>query len=82
VAIARALINTPQIILADEPSGNLDSENTLELNKLFFALRDEFKQTFVIVTHNSDLANMCDRKIILRDGLIAEESKVSSKSKD
>ena len=71
VAIARALINTPQIILADEPSGNLDSENTQELNKLFFALRDEFKQTFVIVTHNADLANMCDRKLVLKDGLFA-----------
>ncbi len=68
VAIARALINTPQIILADEPSGNLDSENTMELNKLFFALRDEFKQTFVIVTHNTALADMCDRKLHLKDG--------------
>lgn len=68
VAIARALINTPKIILADEPSGNLDSENTLELNKLFFALREEFKQTFVIVTHNVELANMCDRKLVLKDG--------------
>lgn len=68
VAIARALINTPQIILADEPSGNLDSENTQELNRLFFALRDEFNQTFVIVTHNPDLANMCDQKLVLKDG--------------
>ncbi len=71
VAIARALINTPKIILADEPSGNLDSENTQELNKLFFALRDEFKQTFVIVTHNAELAGMCDRKLVLKDGRFA-----------
>ncbi|MFH0999220.1 MAG: ABC transporter ATP-binding protein [Bacteroidota bacterium] len=68
VAIARALINTPRIILADEPSGNLDSENTQELHKLFFALRDEFKQTFIIVTHNVELAAMCDRKLVLKDG--------------
>ncbi|MBN2236215.1 MAG: ABC transporter ATP-binding protein [Bacteroidales bacterium] len=72
VAIARALINTPKIILADEPSGNLDSENTQELHKLFFDLRNEFKQTFVIVTHNLELANMCDRKLVLRDGRFAE----------
>ncbi len=71
VAIARALINTPQIILADEPSGNLDSENTQELHRLFFALRDEFKQTFVIVTHNLELAGMCDRKLVLKDGRFA-----------
>jgi len=71
VAIARALINTPKIILADEPSGNLDSENTKELNKLFFQLRDEFKQTFVIVTHNAELAAMCDRKLVLKDGRFA-----------
>jgi lipoprotein-releasing system ATP-binding protein len=68
IAIARALINTPKLILADEPSGNLDSENTKELHKLFFALRQEFKQTFVIVTHNIELANMCDRKLVLKDG--------------
>jgi len=72
VAIARALINTPQIILADEPSGNLDSENTQELHKLFFALREEFKQTFVIVTHNAELAGMCDRKLVLKDGRFAD----------
>lgn len=71
VAIARALINTPRIILADEPSGNLDSENTQELHKLFFALRDEFKQTFIIVTHNVELAAMCDRKLVLKDGRFA-----------
>lgn len=71
VAIARALINTPRIILADEPSGNLDSENTQELHKLFFALRDEFKLTFIIVTHNVDLAAMCDRKLVLKDGRFA-----------
>ncbi|HAG14923.1 MAG TPA: lipoprotein-releasing system ATP-binding protein LolD [Bacteroidales bacterium] len=68
IAIARALINSPKLILADEPSGNLDSENTKELHKLFFALRQEFKQTFVIVTHNIELANMCDRKLVLKDG--------------
>lgn len=77
VAIARALINTPQIILADEPSGNLDSENTQELNKLFFSLRDEFKQTFVIVTHNAELANMCDRTLVLKDGLFDENGSLN-----
>lgn len=68
VAIARALINKPAVILADEPSGNLDSANAKELHKLFFTLREQFKQTFVIVTHNEELANMSDRKITLKDG--------------
>lgn len=70
VAVARALINNPSIILADEPSGNLDSKNAKELHELFFKLRKEFNQTFVIVTHNEELANMADRKIVMRDGNI------------
>jgi lipoprotein-releasing system ATP-binding protein len=70
VAVARALINNPDIILADEPSGNLDSTNAKELHKLFFKLRDEFKQTFVIVTHNEELAGMADRKLVIKDGKI------------
>lgn len=70
VAVARALINSPALILADEPSGNLDSHNAQELHKLFFDLRKELNQTFVIVTHNNDLANMSDRKIQLQDGKI------------
>lgn len=68
VAVARALINRPSIILADEPSGNLDSKNSEELHQLFFELRDTFGQTFVIVTHNESLANMADRKIVMNDG--------------
>ena len=68
VAVARALINNPAIILADEPSGNLDSDNARELHNLFFKLRDEFNQTFVIVTHNDELANMADRKLVIKDG--------------
>ena len=70
VAVARALINQPKIIFADEPSGNLDSENANALHKLFFDVRKKFGTTFVIVTHNDSLANMADRKIILRDGEI------------
>ena len=73
VAVARALINNPKIIFADEPSGNLDSKNSEELHKLFFDLRDQFKQTFVIVTHNDSLANMADRKLIMRDGKFSTE---------
>lgn len=69
-AVARALINAPSIILADEPSGNLDSKTALELHQLFFKLRKEFDQTFVIVTHNAELAGMADRKIELADGLV------------
>ncbi len=71
VAVARALINNPAIIFADEPSGNLDSANSLELHKLFIKLRDEFHQTFVIVTHNEELANMSDRTVMMKDGLIS-----------
>jgi lipoprotein-releasing system ATP-binding protein len=70
VAIARALINNPAIIFADEPSGNLDSKNAEELHKLFFKLRDDLQQTFVIVTHNANLAAMADRKLEIRDGKI------------
>ncbi len=70
VAIARALINEPAVILADEPSGNLDDEATEEIHKLFFQLRDEFGQTFVIVTHDNRLAEMSDRKVILKEGRI------------
>lgn len=70
VAVARALINDPSIILADEPSGNLDTESAENLHNLFFKLRDEFGQTFVIVTHNNSLASMADRKIIIKDGII------------
>ena len=70
VAVARALINNPAVILADEPSGNLDSTSAKELHKLFFSLRDEFKQTFIIVTHNEELADMADRKLTIKDGII------------
>lgn len=70
IAVARALINGPKVIFADEPSGNLDSKNSEELHNLFFKLRDEFGQTFVIVTHNENLANMADRKLEMSDGLI------------
>ncbi|SJN30880.1 ABC transporter ATP-binding protein [Sphingobacterium faecium] len=68
VSVARALINNPFIILADEPSGNLDSENATALHQLFFDLRDKFQQTFVIVTHNEELARISDRTIHMRDG--------------
>ncbi len=70
IAVARALINDPDVILADEPSGNLDSASAVELHKLFFRLRDEFRQTFIIVTHNLELANMADRKLTIKDGII------------
>ena len=70
VAIARALINNPGVILADEPSGNLDSNSAMELHKLFFSLRERFRQTYVIVTHNTELAGMADRKLTIRDGVI------------
>ena len=70
VAVARALINNPSVILADEPSGNLDSANKKELHELFFRLRDEFNQTFVIVTHDEDLATMSDRVLHIKDGVV------------
>lgn len=75
VAVARALMNEPTIVMADEPSGNLDSVNSEQLHQLFFDLRDEFQQTFVIVTHNKDLAGMADRTLIMKDGEIVEEVK-------
>lgn len=70
VAVARALINNPSLILADEPSGNLDSDNAQKLHQLFFDLRDQFHQTFIIVTHNKELAQLSDRTILIKDGLI------------
>lgn len=70
VAVARALFNNPSVVLADEPSGNLDSAHAKELHMLFFELRDELQQTFVIVTHNEELADMADRKLVMRDGVI------------
>lgn len=70
VSVARALINNPEIILADEPTGNLDSNNSKELHQLFFDLKAKFNQTFVIVTHNEALAEMADRKLVMKDGLI------------
>lgn len=70
VAVARALANNPDLILADEPSGNLDTENAKNLHQLFFDLRDQFHQTFVIVTHNEELARLSDRRVVMRDGEI------------
>lgn len=72
VAVARALVNNPALIFADEPSGNLDSTNANELHHLFSELRDEFHQTFVIVTHNEHLAELSDRKVLMKDGLIVQ----------
>lgn len=70
VAVARALVNHPAIVLADEPSGNLDSHHAAELHQLFFKLRDHFQQTFVVVTHNENLANQADRRLVMKDGKI------------
>jgi lipoprotein-releasing system ATP-binding protein len=71
-AVARALINSPDLILADEPSGNLDSKNAIDLHKLFFDLRKEYGHTFIIVTHNEELARMADREIELKDGVVVK----------
>ena len=73
VAVARALINEPAVVLADEPSGSLDSKNKAELHQLFFDLRDKFGQTFVIVTHDEELAKLTDRTIHLRDGMVERD---------
>lgn len=73
IAVARSLINNPAVVFADEPSGNLDSESAENLHRLFFKLRDEFHQTFVIVTHNEELADMADRKLTMVDGKIINE---------
>ncbi|MHA7862836.1 ABC transporter ATP-binding protein [Flagellimonas marinaquae] len=73
VAVARSLMNNPSVVLADEPSGNLDSESADNLHQLFFKLRDEFGQTFVLVTHNMELADMADRKLTMVDGLIVSK---------
>lgn len=73
VAVARALINKPSVVLADEPSGNLDSNSSSELHQLFFKLRDELGQTFIIVTHNQELAHMADRKLTIHDGLLLNQ---------
>lgn len=75
VAVARALINSPDVILADEPSGNLDTVHKMELHNLFFQLRDDYNQTFVIVTHDEQLAAMSDRTIRLRDGVVIEDKR-------
>ena len=73
IAVARALVNNPPVILADEPSGNLDSSSAIELHNLFFMLRDLYRQTYVIFTHNLDLADMADRKLTIKDGLFDPE---------
>lgn len=78
VAVARALMNKPAVILADEPSGNLDSKSAKELHQLFFDLRQQYNQTFIIVTHNEELAEMADRKLTIKDGIISEAQGSSS----
>lgn len=82
VAVARALVNNPAVILADEPSGSLDSKNKAELHQLFFDLRDKFGQTFVIVTHDEELAKITDRTIHLKDGLIVGEDLITANSEN
>ncbi len=74
VAVARALMNRPQVIFADEPSGNLDTANALSLHRLFFDLKENYGQTFVIVTHNGDLSSMSDRRIEMKDGRIVADT--------
>ena len=74
VAVARSLVNNPAVVMADEPSGNLDSTSANELHQLFFQLRDEFQQTFVIVTHNTKLAGQTDRTLLMKDGKMVEAS--------
>ena len=81
VAVARALVNHPSVILADEPSGSLDTHNKTELHQLFFRLRDEMKQTFVIVTHDEQLASLTDRTIYMKDGLVFDD-KLKQPSED
>ena len=78
MAVARALVNEPAVILADEPSGSLDTKNKAELHQLFFDLRDKFGQTFVIVTHDEQLAAITDRTIHMKDGLLMPESTITS----
>ncbi|MCF8331922.1 MAG: ABC transporter ATP-binding protein [Bacteroidales bacterium] len=73
IAVARALINEPKVVLADEPSGNLDSDNSEELHRIFFNLRDQLNQTFIIVTHNNHLAELADRKLTMKDGHILND---------
>ncbi len=82
VAVARALMNNPSVILADEPSGSLDSKNKEELHRLFFNLREHFGQTFVIVTHDEQLASITDRTIKMRDGLLEREETVTESSEE
>jgi len=78
VAVARALINDPKVVFADEPSGNLDSESAENLHQLFFNLRDTFGQTFVIVTHNKEFANMADRKLVMKDGNLINNTTIET----
>ena len=82
VAVARALINQPMVVFADEPSGNLDSQSSRELHQLLFKLREDFGQTFIIVTHNEGLADMSDRKLEMRDGIMIDDGIVNGSSKE
>ncbi len=82
IAVARALVNSPKVVLADEPSGSLDSQNKEELHRLFFSLREHYGQTFVIVTHDEDLASITDRTIHMRDGLLEEGPLLENTNED